>query len=211
MTLGTTYYISAIAGMDDGNGNVDLTDPELSVAVGTPVTFFAPTTSTFEETICQGDIFTTNGIDYSTSGTYLIFTLQNSIGCDSLVYLDLEVLNPVAGVLPPPSIDCGPNQMVTLEAVITNPSPTVSYEWSGNASCIVGPTNNTTLQVTCGGTYTLIVAEIQNGVTCTSNPFTVNVMEDTAIPIADPGVSQTITCNTSVVTLGGPGTSVGPN
>ena len=32
INFGTTYYISAIAGMDDGMGNVDLTDSELSVA-----------------------------------------------------------------------------------------------------------------------------------------------------------------------------------
>ncbi len=39
MMLGTTYYISVIAGSDDGNGNVDLSDPCLSVAAGQPVIF----------------------------------------------------------------------------------------------------------------------------------------------------------------------------
>lgn len=39
MIFGTTYYISAIAGSNDGNGNVDLTDNCLKVAQGTPVTW----------------------------------------------------------------------------------------------------------------------------------------------------------------------------
>ena len=37
MVEGTTYYISLVVGDDDGTGNVDLTDPCLSVAIGQPV------------------------------------------------------------------------------------------------------------------------------------------------------------------------------
>lgn len=37
MTYGTVYYISAIVGNNDGNGNVDLGDLCLSIAYGTPV------------------------------------------------------------------------------------------------------------------------------------------------------------------------------
>ena len=54
ITLGATYYISAIAGMDDGTGNVDLTDPELSVAQGTPIVFVGPIETYLSETICEG-------------------------------------------------------------------------------------------------------------------------------------------------------------
>lgn len=39
--LGQTYYISSIAGNDDGSGFVDLNDPCLSVSQGTPVIFYA--------------------------------------------------------------------------------------------------------------------------------------------------------------------------
>ncbi|RMG87962.1 MAG: hypothetical protein D6714_01440, partial [Bacteroidetes bacterium] len=57
MNYGTTYYISAVAGNDDGGGTVDLTDNCLSVAPGTPVVFYeVPTASISGSTaICQGD------------------------------------------------------------------------------------------------------------------------------------------------------------
>ncbi|MBL7826456.1 MAG: hypothetical protein JNJ57_07495, partial [Saprospiraceae bacterium] len=40
MTTGTTYYISAISGNSNGSGQIDLSDPCLSVAQGTPVIFY---------------------------------------------------------------------------------------------------------------------------------------------------------------------------
>lgn len=58
MAAGQVYYISAIAGNDDGTGHVSLTDPCLSVATGTPVQFFDPPTMTVEvadTTVCEGD------------------------------------------------------------------------------------------------------------------------------------------------------------
>ncbi|MFQ5447301.1 MAG: gliding motility-associated C-terminal domain-containing protein, partial [Saprospiraceae bacterium] len=54
---GTTYYISAVAGNDDGTGAVDLNDNCLSVAPGTPVVFNAlPTINlTGTSTVCEGE------------------------------------------------------------------------------------------------------------------------------------------------------------
>jgi gliding motility-associated-like protein len=56
MTAGTVYYISAVAGNNNGSGGVNLNDPCLSVSVGTPVVFNAlPTVSiSGSTTICQG-------------------------------------------------------------------------------------------------------------------------------------------------------------
>lgn len=56
MTTGVTYYISAIAGNNDGSGNVDLNDICTSVAQGTPVTFFSLPTANLgpNDTICSG-------------------------------------------------------------------------------------------------------------------------------------------------------------
>jgi hypothetical protein len=57
MTAGTTYYISAIAGNNDGSGNVDLNDLCVSVSQGTPVTFFPLPTADLGlgDTICVGN------------------------------------------------------------------------------------------------------------------------------------------------------------
>lgn len=57
MTAGTTYYISAIAGNNDGSGNVDLNDLCVNVAQGTPVVFFPLPTADLGigDTICLGN------------------------------------------------------------------------------------------------------------------------------------------------------------
>jgi gliding motility-associated-like protein len=56
MTYGTTYYISAIMGRNDGSGNTDITDPCLSVASGTPVKWKQVPTADFSgnASICEG-------------------------------------------------------------------------------------------------------------------------------------------------------------
>ena len=40
LDYGTTYYISSVAGDDDGAGNVDFSSPNVSVSAGTPVVFY---------------------------------------------------------------------------------------------------------------------------------------------------------------------------
>ena len=56
MVLGQNYYVSAIAGTNDGTGNVDLNDPCLSVSQGLPVQFYVPTVQlTNDQTICASD------------------------------------------------------------------------------------------------------------------------------------------------------------
>ncbi len=57
MTYGVTYYISAVVGNDDGTGSVDLSDPCLALAQGTPVTFFQVPTATItgSTSICEGE------------------------------------------------------------------------------------------------------------------------------------------------------------
>lgn len=54
---GVTYYISAVAGNDDGTGNVDPNDICFDVAAGTPVVFNPLPTASISggTTICEGD------------------------------------------------------------------------------------------------------------------------------------------------------------
>lgn len=57
MTYGTTYYLSSVAGDDDGMGGVDLNDPCLDVSQGTPVVFYEIPTATLsgDPVICEGE------------------------------------------------------------------------------------------------------------------------------------------------------------
>jgi gliding motility-associated-like protein len=57
MSYGTTYYLSAVIGNDDGSGGVDLNDPCLAVAQGTPVVFYEIPTAVLsnDQSVCEGD------------------------------------------------------------------------------------------------------------------------------------------------------------
>ncbi len=74
MAYGTTYYISAVVGSDDGSGMVDLSDPCLAVAQGTPVTFNEIPSATLSGTtaICEGDAADLT-VDFTGPGPWTIF------------------------------------------------------------------------------------------------------------------------------------------
>ncbi|MEL6987673.1 MAG: hypothetical protein AAGK97_07550, partial [Bacteroidota bacterium] len=59
--------------------------------VNLDLTVSDPPSSTFNETICQGQVFTFNGVDYDSPGMYTD-TITTSDGCDSIVTLNLAVL-----------------------------------------------------------------------------------------------------------------------
>lgn len=62
LTLGETYYISAVAGNSDGSGGVDLTDGCLSVSQGVPVSFYRPEIILDQlDTMCAEDCFEFTG------------------------------------------------------------------------------------------------------------------------------------------------------
>lgn len=88
MTFGDTYYISAVVGNDDGTGNVDLSDPCLNVAPGTPVVWneTPEATATQNGPICSGETLSltggnTNnltGVTYSWTGPNGFFSNEQS-------------------------------------------------------------------------------------------------------------------------------------
>ncbi|MCB0518088.1 MAG: PKD domain-containing protein, partial [Saprospiraceae bacterium] len=86
LVAGVTYFISAVAGNDDGAGGVDLTDPCLSVSFGTPVVWNpAPSGSLADDAaICEGEsstlVFSLSGnapFDVSYSDGSQTFDLAN--------------------------------------------------------------------------------------------------------------------------------------
>ncbi|MCB9285482.1 MAG: gliding motility-associated C-terminal domain-containing protein [Lewinellaceae bacterium] len=73
MVYGQTYYISAVVGNDLGGGVVDLNDPCLAVAQGTPVVFYEEPTGVMsgDATICVGDA-TSLTVTFTGPGPYSI-------------------------------------------------------------------------------------------------------------------------------------------
>ena len=103
MVYGTTYYLSAVVGNNDGTGAVDLTDPCLSVSFGTPVTFFRIPEATISGTdaVCEGDdgaltVNFTGTAPWSVSYDDGTGNIQTITGINSNPY-DLVVIPPNAG------------------------------------------------------------------------------------------------------------------
>eukprot|EP00903_Cladosiphon_okamuranus_P000252 g252.t1 len=166
--------------------------------------------------ICAGDTFTVGDSTLTTSGQYQIL-LTSVAGCDSLVSVDLEVLNPSATISGPDLINCAMPEAVldaanslpavtnlTLDASPSVPNGNLDFSWLGPN----GENGNTaTLTIDSGGEYQVIVSRQDNFCRDTT---TVMVVQDTLSPIADAGLPDTLTCAQDELTLGGPATSNGP-
>lgn len=98
MQTGVTYYISSIVGNPDGMGMIDLTDPCLSVAVGTPIQWIPTPTATLAAgnyNICPGSSqallvnltgspnftlsYTNNGNPFTVNATQTAFLLNATL------------------------------------------------------------------------------------------------------------------------------------
>ena len=215
-TYGNTVYSTATNGTpfvntDIANAQGCLIETLVYVEIGTIET------TDLVEVICIGDASSTGE---TSTGTYVYNLLTNYYGCDSTVTLNLTVLDPQTGIFPVTDvIDCS-GAPVTVEAVVTNVDPSITYIWNG--PCFSSPTfpGEPIIEVSCGGVYTVYAEQTVGGVTCVSPTFSVTVIENTTPPTADPGIGGVIDCVSGCVTLGGGGTSntstyayswVGPN
>lgn len=126
MTLGTTYYISPIAGPADVNGNVDQSDPCAIMAAGTPVRFIEGTTATI-----SGDVSVCPGADvnlvFSFSGGEGPFDVTITGGTTDLIFEDL-----VDGSIETISADA--NATYTILNVQDNTAATCVGTASGSAT-----------------------------------------------------------------------------
>ncbi|HIP36360.1 MAG TPA: gliding motility-associated C-terminal domain-containing protein, partial [Crocinitomix sp.] len=211
MTLGTTYYISAISGDDTGGGVVDMTDPCLSVAAGTPVTWYANPTvvaSATATSICSGDPVTltgsgaqtytwdngvTDGVVFTpaTTATYTV-TGTDANGCSNTDQITVTVnQTPSFTVSSTDPTTCGGTDgVITLVGLQNNTTYQVTYSNNGST---VGPSSMTSnasgdilINNLSAGTYSNFVVDI-NGCSFTDNSI---------ISLSDPA---TFTVTTTVV------------
>lgn len=113
MSTGTTYYISAVAGNDNGSGGIEINDACTDVALGTPVVFndLPEATISGSTTLCFGE---NAEIEFTVQGTGP-FTILYEV--DGIPAMPLDV--PIAGtftqtITPPTTAD------VTLVSIIDN-------------------------------------------------------------------------------------------
>lgn len=140
-------------------------------------------------------------------GTYIIHVTDNFNGCDAwdevTISQDIEI--PIAVAANNGLLTCT-NTSVTLLGT-SNPGIPLEYEWQyANGQTFVTGSPNTT--VTAPGTYQFYVYNPDNG--C-DNSATVAVQQDIALPVAEAGVADDLTCLVTSLALEGSVLSGGGN
>lgn len=142
-------------------------------------------------------------------GNYQLIVTNTVNGCTDVasVMVSADVNIPVVSALPPDTLTC--NLFSTqINAGASSSGPGYQYQWTSPNGNILSGQNTLTPTVDQPGTYFLSLVNTLNNCTAT---LAVNVWENTQPPVADAGVSQTLSCSTPFTTLDGSSSSSGPN
>lgn len=165
-----------------------------------------PIITDLSELICPGDSLAVGDSIFMETGQYQV-RLLSARNCDSIVNLDLRVLDLQLDVPVPDTITCY-NNGVELNASNSSPSGLLSFYWQDLEGNFLGDAS--ILSVDVADTLSLTITRAEAGTSC-SLTDTVMVIEDRIPPVADAGPDLPISCSFPDRTLGGPGTSVGPD
>ncbi len=185
------------------NGCNEVINTNLTV---NPVGYF-----TYDAALCQGNCELVGTELFCTTGNFEV-TLDGQAwnGCDSIVTLNLTILDPVAVAFNPAPLTCfNPTTFIDASPSTSGPG-LVTYTWTGpTPGCILSGENTTTPVVNCPGTYTMTLVQLLNGTAC-SAITTVEVIDAAILPTVEAGEDQSFDCNTNCVTLSSAGSDSGP-
>ncbi len=195
MIFGTTYYISAVAGNDDGTGHVDLGDECTVVSFGAPIVFQeAPVAaianpdpiscinaeaqlsgssslpgSVFEWSTTTGQIIGNSNVanvQAGSEGNYALIVEAN--GCFDTAFVNVVDITVDLTV----NITATPTEVLdcTIDAINLEGeavgAPTANFSWVFNNTVI---SNNQTITVNEAGSYQLTVTDPASGCTATAD------------------------------------------
>jgi gliding motility-associated-like protein len=148
------------------------------------VTMAQPAIKFIDTVLCQGGSIKVGTQTFNMTGNFDInFPNGSYTGCDSLVKLNLTILNVALNPISKSGdLTCSINS-VTLVAGALSLSPNgvqTIYEWRNSTNVIIG--NNVSVTVNQQGTYSLLVKAILNGVTCESNTETITITQSGIVP-----------------------------
>lgn len=156
---------------------------------------------------CIDEVLVDTSIVVSCAGTYVLEVLDTSNGCSSTDSVELvsTVRRPIANIAIGDTLDCS-TSLVTLQASNLDTATNLQYTWSGPS--LLSPLSTSSIQVTEGGTYSLILEDINNACRDTTS---VVVVQDTLRPDAGTLTSDTINCAQDVATIVAEAHDTGPN
>jgi len=230
LDYGTTYYISAVAGNDNGSGHVELGDSCTVVSFGTPIVFQEVPEASIENpdpiscinsevslngsSTLPGSVFdwaTANGqiignntdasIQAGTDGDYTLVVEAN--GCFDTAFVNVVdiVVDLTANITATPT-EVLDCQIDAINLVgAVSGAPTADFSWVYNNSVI---STDPTITVDQGGTYQLIVTDALSGCADTTDIF---IDDNTDFPPLFVDAPPVLNCIDTVANLSG-GSSV---
>lgn len=224
MEYNVQYYISAVAGVNDGNGNVLLSSPCAKISAGTPVIFHEiPVASIDDPDVidCDNPEVALTGHSTIAASTFLWTTKSGSIlgdpgqssiivnqaGLYELVVTALTCKDtagvqvsssddyPSLTIIPPDDLNCVDTEVTLIGSV---QQPDVVLQWaviSNQDTTILGV--STSLIVNAPGVYYLLGTATNGCMSSTS--VTVNQFNN--IPTVDAGSDLTLDCNQAPLTI----------
>ncbi|MCF8239486.1 MAG: gliding motility-associated C-terminal domain-containing protein [Saprospiraceae bacterium] len=147
--------------------------------------------------VCGPTTMSACGQDFSQSGIYTL-VCTDFHGCDSLVELTLNVLEPVSIIVDPGFLGCDSTGSIQLDGSQSSQNASnggdTHYHWTGPVGGIQGTANSPTVNIVLPGIYCLEVFHINNGATC-SNLSCVEVFQS----VNEPDVPVLTVLNTACI------------
>ncbi|MEM9821525.1 MAG: gliding motility-associated C-terminal domain-containing protein [Bacteroidota bacterium] len=155
---------------------------------------FVQLSTSLNQNICAGDCFTLGAETFCQSGNYEI-NLSSVNGCDSLIQLELAILDTDIQIQSPQMFTCN-NNSVELNANATVAGPGINYLWSSLDGQISGNPNDLVVEALSPGTY---LFELDNN-GCQSQQ-SIQVFEETDTLWVSAGADQQVYCQNESITL----------
>ncbi|MBS1637460.1 MAG: gliding motility-associated C-terminal domain-containing protein [Bacteroidetes bacterium] len=148
-----------------------------------------------------------NTMTANAGGTYNYTVTNSSTGCQtsSFVTIASNTIVPDVSAISSGSITCSVSS-ATLSGNSGIPSPVFAWTGPGTGTPAGSSPNASSTIVSAGGTYSLSVTDPSNGCKSTG---TVSVNSNTTLPNSSAGVTQSLSCTTSTVSLNGSSSTPG--
>lgn len=163
-----------------------------------------PIITNLTELICPGERFEVGDSTFTESGLYQV-NLLSARNCDSIVNLNLTVLDFQLNIAEPDTITCF-NNGIQLDASSSIPAGTLTFDWQDMDGNVLG--GGAVLTLNNADTVSLTISRTELGTTCIATD-TVVVYEDRVAPVADAGPDMDLSCDFPERTIGGPASSIG--
>ncbi len=156
-------------------------------------------TATYEWFFEGMSISTQNLIIASDCGEYTLVATNPANGCTQSASITIECLldPPAIVIFPFDEITCT-NTSTLVQIIGNNQNGNITYDWTGPDGFTLN--NSATASLSVCGIYDIIAT---NTYTACTTSATIEVVCNTAAPMADAGEDQVLTCATSQITLDG--------